>query len=266
VNGFAAAFSVELLKARRSKVPWAIAAAFSLAPLVGGTFMLILKDPERARQLGLLGAKAQLAAGTADWPTFVSLVSQAVAIGGAVLFAFLFAWLFGREFADRTVRDLVASPTSRSAIVVAKMAVGAAWCVVIVGWVLGLAIAIGVAIDASVGLPGWSGDLVLRGFVGAAVAALMTIALQSFTAFFAGAGQGYIPGLAWAVFAIFLAQVLAVLGWGAWFPWSVPAIVSGAGGPDAEPVALGGVAIVAVTAMAGLGATLLWWRRADQTG
>ena len=81
----------------------AIAAGFSLFPLVGGLFMLILKDPERARQLGLLGAKAQLAAGTADWPTFVGLISQAVAIGGAILFAFLFAWLFGREFADRTV-------------------------------------------------------------------------------------------------------------------------------------------------------------------
>ena len=83
MNGLGAAISVELLKARRSRVPWAIAAGFSLFPIVGGFFMLILKDPERARQLGLLGAKAELAAGTADWPTFVGLVSQAVAIGGA---------------------------------------------------------------------------------------------------------------------------------------------------------------------------------------
>ncbi len=266
MNGLAAAVSVELLKARRSRVPWGIAAGFSMFPIVGGLFMLILKDPARARQLGLLGAKAQLAAGTADWPTFVALISQAITIGGAVLFAFLFAWLFGREFADRTVRDLVAIPTSRSAIVVAKLAVGSAWSMAIIGWTLVLALAIGLAIDGLVGLPGWSGDVVLHGFAGAAAAAVMTIALQSFTAFFAGVGRGYIPALAWAVLAIFLAQVLAVLGWGAWFPWSVPALVSGLAGPDAEVVSAGGVAIVAVTAFLGLLATLLWWQRADQTG
>jgi ABC-2 type transport system permease protein len=266
MTGLAAAFSVEWLKARRSRIPWAVAAGFSLFPLVGGFFMLILKDPERARQLGLLGAKAQLTAGTADWPTFVALIAQAVVIGGAMLFAFLFAWLFGREFADRTVRDLVAIPTSRSAIVLAKVAVGSAWSLAIIGWTLALALAIGLAIAGLVGLPGWSGDVVLRGFAGAAAAAVMTIGLQTFTAFFAGVGRGYLPGLAWAVLAIFLAQVLAALGWGAWFPWSVPALVTGVAGPEAEAVSAGGVGIVVVTALIGLAATLLWWRRADQTG
>ena len=148
-----------------------------------------------------------------------------------MLFAFLFAWLFGREFADRTVRDLVACPTSRSAIVIAKVAVGSAWSMAIIGWMLALALAIGLAIDALVGLPGWSGDVVLRGFAGAAAAAVMTIGLQTFTAFFAGVGRGYLAGLAWAVLAIFLAQILAALGWGAWFPWSVPALVVGFGRP-----------------------------------
>jgi ABC-2 type transport system permease protein len=265
MNGLAAALSVELLKARRSKVPWAIAAAFSLGPVVGGIFMLILKDPERARQLGLLGAKAQLAAGTADWPTFINLVSQAVAIGGGILFAFLFAWLFGREWADRTIRDLMASPTSRSSIVLAKLAVGSIWSAAIVAWVLGLALGIGLAVDGLVGLPGWSADIVARGLTGAAAAALLAIALQTFTAFFAGAGRGYIPALAWAVFTVFLAQVFAVLGWGAWFPWSVPALIAGTAGPDGEPVGLGSVVIVLATALVGLLATVSWWKRADQT-
>ena len=96
--------------------------------------------------------------------------------------------------------------------------------------------------------------------------ALLTIALQPFTAFFASVGRGYIAGLAWAVLTIFIAQILAVLGWGASFPWAVPALVSGVAGPDAEVVSAGGVAIVAVTAFLGLVATLLWWQRADQTG
>jgi ABC-2 type transport system permease protein len=61
-------------------------------------------------------------------------------------------------------------------------------------------------------------------------------------------------------------QVLAVLGWGAWFPWSVPAILVGAGGPSVEPVTLGGVVIVVAASVVGLVATMAWWERADQTG
>ena len=45
MNSLALAVSTEFLKARRSKVPWSIAAGFSLAPTVGGLFMVILKRP-----------------------------------------------------------------------------------------------------------------------------------------------------------------------------------------------------------------------------
>lgn len=256
------ALSVEFLKSRRSRVPWVVAAGFSLAPIVGGLFMVILKDPEGARQLGLLGAKAQLTAGTADWPTFVNLLAQAVAVGGGILFAFLFAWLFGREFADRTVRGLLANPTPRWAIVCAKIIVGATWGVAITTWVL----ALGMVIGELVGLPGWSRDVVLGGIGGAAAAGVLTIALQTLTAYFAGVGRGYLLALGWAVLAIFLAQIFAVLGWGAWFPFSVPAIVTGAAGPSAEAVSAGGFAIVGLTALLGLVATIAWWERADQTG
>ena len=127
MSGLRAALATEWLKARRSRVPWRSSRGFSLVPLVVGLFMVILKDPESARRMGLLGTKAQITAGTADWPTLLSMLGQAVAVGGAILFAFLTSWVFGREFADRTVRGLLASPTSRGAIVVAKAIVVAAW-------------------------------------------------------------------------------------------------------------------------------------------
>jgi ABC-2 type transport system permease protein len=262
MNNLAAAVSTEFLKTRRSKVPWAIAAGFSLAPLVAGLFMVILKDPVSARQLGLIGAKAQLSAGVADWPTFLSLLAQAVAVGGGMLFAFLTSWIFGREFADRTVRILLAIPTPRWAIVTAKSVVVATWCSGIAVWVLTLGIGIGLLI----GLPGWSADSALHAVGTIALAALLTMFLQTTTAFFAGVGRGYIPPLAWAVLTIFLAQVMAVLGWGAWFPWAVPALVAGATGPEGEVATGSSLLIVALTAILGLVATLGWWQRADQTG
>jgi ABC-2 type transport system permease protein len=257
-----AALATEFLKARHSRIPWGVAAGFSIAPLVMGLFMLILKDPEGARALGLLGAKAALTAGTADWPTFWSLLGQAVTVGGAILFAFLTAWVFGREFADRTVRGLLAIPTSRRTIVLAKAIVVATVGLAIAIWVLILALVIG----ALIGLPDWSVAHAAESIGAIALGAILTIALQGGTAFFAGVGRGYIAPLAWAVATIVASQILAVLGWGAWFPWSVPAVVAGAGGAAVEPVGPGGVAIVVLAAILGLVATVAWWERADQTG
>jgi ABC-2 type transport system permease protein len=64
---------------------------------------------------------------------------------------------------------------------------------------------------------------------------------------------------------IVASQVLTVLGWGSWFPWSVPAILAGAGGTQVAPVTLGAIARVVVVAIIGLVATFTWWARADQT-
>ena len=50
------------------------------------------------------------------------------------------------------------------------------------------------------------------------------------------------------------------------FPWSVPAIVAGAGGAAVDPVSPAAVALVLVVALSGLVATMRWWERADHTG
>jgi len=262
MTGLRAAVATEFLKSRRSRVPWGVAVGFSIAPLIMGMFMVILKDPEAARALGLIGAKAQLTAGTADWPTYWSLLGQAVTVGGAILFAFLTAWVFGREFADRTVRGLLASATPRRTIVIAKALVIAAWGAAISGWILLLSLVIGGLIS----LPGWSASGAIQALATIGFAALLTIALQGMTALFAGIGHGYIAPLGWAVAMVAASQVLAVLGWGAWFPWAVPAILAGAGGVAVEPVGPGGIALVILAAVVGMIATIIWWERADQTG
>ncbi len=69
MNGFLPSLWTETLKMRRSKVPLLTALGFSIAPWVGGLFMVILKDPEAARSMGLISTKAQLVGGTADWTT-----------------------------------------------------------------------------------------------------------------------------------------------------------------------------------------------------
>jgi ABC-2 type transport system ATP-binding protein len=57
-----------------------------------------------------------------------------------------------------------------------------------------------------------------------------------------------------------LAQIIAIAGWGEFFPWSIPALYS-------QGENLGNISylIVIVTALAGMAATFIWWEMADQT-
>lgn len=261
MNGFAAAFWAEALKARRSKIALLTAAGFMLLPFVGGLFMLILKNPEQARSMGLITTKAQLTAGVADWPSFFEVLSLGTGAGGAILFALITAWVFGREFSDHTVKELLALPTPRWMIVIAKFSLVALWTLALTLLVFVVGMGVGTAVD----IPGWSSDLQWGSFWTMLVTALLTFMLMPFVALFASSGRGYLPPMGWTILALAFANVVSVLGWGDWFPWAVPVLVSGMVKTHAEPVGLHSYAAVVVTWLAGLAATFAWWQAADQT-
>lgn len=261
MSGMTAALWSEFLKARRSRLPWLTALGFSLAPLVGGLFMIILRDPEWARRSGLITAKAQITAGTADWPAYFDLLAQAVSIGGVVVYGLVAIWVFGREYSDRTAKDLMALPTSRAAIVLAKFVVVAVWSAVLTAMVY----AIGLGVGTAIGLPGGSAELAVASAGRLAAMGGLIVALLAPFAWAASAGRGYLPPVGVLFLSVFLSQVLAALGWGAYFPWSVPAIASGAAGPDMQDVGAVSYLIVVATGALGVAGTVAWWRLADQT-
>lgn len=261
MNTFSAALWAETLKLRRSKVPLFTLLGFMMMPLVGGLFMVILKDPEAARQMGLIGAKAELTMGAADWPTFLNFMTQAVAAGGMVLFSIVTIWNFGREFSDHTVKELLALPTPREMIVTAKFTVVFAWCTFISLLVYGVTLLVG----KWVVIPGWSGELFARSTVGILGTALLTMPLMCFAALLASAGRGYLPSFGWTFLTLALANFSAVMGWGDWFPWAIPGLFSGAAGPRVEVLGLHSYIVLGGVCILGFVATYLWWWKADQT-
>lgn len=256
-----AALRCELLKARRARAPLLAAAAFSLAPLVSGLFVFIMKDPDRAREIGLLRAKAELFAGAADWATFLGLLAQAVTVGGSLLFSFLVAWCFGREFADRTIKTLLALPMPRAATVTAKLLITAALAMLLTAWVFLL----GLAVGAVLGLEGGSGAVVAAAALRTALAAGLSVLLLTPVALVASIGRGYLAPLAFALLMLVLAQLAAATGWGPWFPWSVPPLAAGLAGPEAMQMSAWSYALVAAVGLAGAAGTAGWWERADHT-
>lgn len=256
-----AALWAEALKARRGRMPLLTLAGFSLVPLMGALFMKILLDPTWAARFGALTTKAQFSAAHGDWPTYFGLLTQALAVGGSILFSLVVIWLFGREYSDRTAKDLLALPTPRAAIVTAKLVIATCWCAMLALWIYLL----GLALGALLSLPGWTtvGWLNATGVYSAT--ASLTTALTLPLAWAASAGRGYLPAIGVMVLLVFLAQVLSVLGLGPWFPWAAPALLSGAAGPEAQHLGVSSYLLIVVVVAGGIAGVIAWWRAADQT-
>jgi ABC-2 type transport system permease protein len=264
MGGIGAALWAEFRKAWHSKTLWISALVFSVITLVCGLFIYILKDPEQARRLGLLGAKAQMFGGSADWASLFSLNLVIMSAGGLVLFGFIFVWIFGREFSDRTVYDMLALPTSRVIIVLAKVITAAYWSVALILLVFVLTLIIGGILN----IPGVSASLILTSFVKLMVTGLLAIILCLPFALVASSTRGYLPGAGCLFGVLALGQVFDTLGYAQYFPWTVPALYSGAvaglTGATPEPVGAVSYIIVALVSIIGLVATGAWWQYADQ--
>lgn len=177
-----------------------------------------------------------------------------------IVFGFVASWVFGREYSDRTIKDLLALPISRSSIVMSKFVLVFVWCVTLSAFVLALGLMVGDAID----IPGRVEGVLQKGLTVYGVCSLLTILLSTPVALFASIGRGYLSPFGFMIFTVVLAQIVAAAGYGHLFPWSVPALASGAAGKDAAVLGTAGVIIVLVTSLFGIAGTMLWWRYADQ--
>lgn len=248
---------IETRKALRSRMPWFTAAGALVLPLGIAFLIFVATHPEISSKLGLVGAKANLMTyATTSWPTYLELQGQMIAAGGFFLFCLILCWVFGREFTDGTLKDMLAVPVARGSIVLAKFIVAAAWAAALSV----LIFVTGLLTGALMGLPQASAGVLLHGSLTVAVTTGLVIAVVLPFAFFASVGRGYLLPLGLAVLALMLANLVLVLGWGEYFPWAVPGLY--AQGKDyLSPISY---VIAVLTGAAGMIGTYLWWKYADQ--
>lgn len=253
--------ATEFLKLRRAKVTWLTLAALSLGTLGIALFMWIVREPGRAAKLGLLGTKADLSGLSATWPSYLSMLTLIVGMGGLLVLGFIVAYVFGREYVDRTAKDLLALPVGRHWFVLAKLIVAAVWwtglvlCVIAETFVLGLLL----------GLPGLSVTLAAEGVRNALLVAVVVYLLSPVVAWVATLGRGYLAPLGFALAMLALAQLFGKTGWAPWFPWSVVAGFVGSVGAPVTRIAPGSAVVVALTFAGGIAATVCQLRYADET-
>jgi ABC-2 type transport system permease protein len=260
MKAFLPAFWAEALKAWRSRIVLVTFAASLLVPLAGGLFMIILKDPDQARSMGIISAKAQLTMGSADWPSYLGFLAMGISGVGMVLFSMITIWVFGREFSDHTVKEWLALPTPRSAVVGAKYFLIVLWCLILTLIMYLAAMGVGSAVV----IPGWRPSLGGLAFEAILLSAFLNIMLMPAVALAASYGRGFLPPVGWVLLSLGLANLANVLGWGDWFPWTIPMMASELMSPTPVRLAAHSYFMVALVFAAGLAAVFSWWRRADQ--
>jgi ABC-type transport system involved in multi-copper enzyme maturation permease subunit len=255
------AIRAEFIKLKNAPIVPVTFIAFAIAPLMGGVFMLMAKSASPLEQGGPLSTKAAAMNFAADWNFNLGLLSQAIGVGGILIFGFVASWIFGREYSDNTAKDLLALPASRTSIINAKFIAYLCWC-------MGLTcsnLLIGIVFGAALQLPAVAIGIFAGHLKIYFISALLTVLLGTPVAFFALWGKGYMAPLGAVALTLVFAQVVGAVGLGNYFPWSIPGLYSGAGGSYRDGLTTMSYLIVVFTSIAGYIATTRYWQYADQT-
>jgi ABC-2 type transport system permease protein len=249
---------VETRKALRSRMPLFTSVGSLVMPLGIAFLILLATNPEISRRLGLVGAKANLVAyASTSWPSYFGLLAQIVAAGVFLISCLIISWVFGREFADRTLKDMLAVPVQRSSILLAKFIVTAAWSAVLAV----LTLITGLVTGTLLGLPESSPAVLLHGGIVMAITSCLVIVVVLPFALFASVGRGYLLPIGVAILTLILANLAAVIGLAPYFPWAIPGLYAQGQG-TLVPISY---LIVILTGVAGMAGTYLWWKYADQS-
>jgi hypothetical protein len=75
----------------------------------------------------LLNAKMKAMNVSVNCIAFFMILTQGMRFGGIMIYGFVISWIFGREHSDKTVKDLLSLPTSRTKIINAEYIVYLLW-------------------------------------------------------------------------------------------------------------------------------------------
>jgi len=261
MKSIGAALWVEILKTRKSKIFVATILFFIFVPFMMGLLMFVQLHPEISGKLGMIGNKAtMLRLGEPNWQIFFTLLSQGFAGVGFVGIGFVASWVFGREFSEHTIKDILVLPISRSYIVISKFVVVVIWAIILSLVYFITSLLVGQLID----IPKWSNELVLLNFSIFFVTSLLTIILSTPVALLASYSRGYLLPIGFVILTLIMANLTGIVGLGPYFPWSIPGLYGTASALESLQLKNVSYIILFSTGILGLFGTLAIWRFADQ--
>jgi ABC-2 type transport system permease protein len=260
MKSLAVALWVEGLKIYKSRVFYLSMIFFLFIAFMMGLLIFVQVHPEISKKLGIIGTKAlMLRFGDPNWKNYFALLTQTIGAIGLIGYGFVTSWVFGREYSDKTAKDILALPVSRSNIVLSKFIVTIIWCIILSIVLYASAVIFG----KITGISGWSCQILSKFTETYLLVSILTMLLCTPVAFFASFGRGYLLPFAFIILTLILANFIGFVGLGPYFPWSIPGILSM---PPSEDIHLNIVSyiILILTSILGYMGTLAWWIFADQ--
>ncbi len=197
----------EVMKLKHAPMLWISVIGVSVAPVLDAVL--------------LCGARMQ--GREISWGNFTSQnLSFMTFLTGSMLFGLVATYVFGREYAEDTLKSLFVASIQRWWVVVSKLAV-------LFVWSMGLGAAAW-AISAALGwlarFPGFSWAALLADLGHYAVACALIYCTLPVTAWIAMLCRGYIPPMAFALGASIAGFAVVFAGdkYASIFPWTIPTV------------------------------------------
>lgn len=190
-----------------------------------------------------------------NWTEFFNRFFTLAANMGLIGNFFIASWVFGREFMDKTNKDLVAKPMPRTTVVLSKFLIIFLWGVVFMTFLFIFSLAIGFLL----GFTGFTGALLSRALPKFIVTFLFYIIISTPGAFFASISRGILAPIGILFVIAIAANIIGNTGAAVYFPWTIPTVFRETG--RLNPVS---IAILVSAGIAGAAGTVAWWKYAEQ--
>lgn len=248
----------EIAKLKNSNVFKGTLALFIFIPMMMGLMVYVVQHPELSAKLGIIAVKASILSG-ADWPAFLNLILQLIATLGFIGFGFVTAWVFGSEYMEHTIKDILAMPVTRNQIIIAKFIVTLLWSLLLSIIMLAMSFIVGKYMN----LAGWSAPLFFTYAGRYFFAALLTFALSSPVAFTANYGRGIIAPLGLVLVTMIMAQFTVYMGLGPYFPWAIPGLSILPAAEAGMQISAASYILLTITFVFFFAATMRYFRNTD---
>ena len=223
----------ETLKVSRSKVFWLSFVLFSIS-------LVILS----------LGIQEK------NWPAFFDSFLNLAANMGMLINFFIASWVFGREFTDKTNKDLVAKPISRAIVVISKFTIIFLWGIIFMIFLFAISLVIGLFL----GFTGFSIALLCAALPKFVIIFLLYIYISTVGSVFASMSKGILAPIGILFIIAVASNMLNNTAVAPYFPWTIPQNLFRETG-NLSPVS---ITILVFTGIAGIVGTFVWWRFAEQ--
>lgn len=243
------ALSTEAMRFVRARVTvvTAVLLTVGIAALCGSLLLAVgTSDPQLRAKLGPL-------LDPGGWNGYLITTAQVTTVAGVMGFGVVLSWIFGREFTDGTITGLFALPIGRGTIAAAKYVVYLAWAAVVSVMLAVLLVVVGLVLGLGP-FPADAWPAVGRLIAGG----MMTALVATPAAWAATVGRGLLAGIGTISAIVVVAQIAAVSGIGAWFPFSALGLWAVSGG---TAVTAGQLALVLPVVALFTGLTIDSWRR-----